>query len=252
MEESMWNSKMATVYYGMCHTFLYPDKLEADMINDGLLFFLEPTINYRIIFHDPKFYHMVSNTFTFPRIWLEYKVDLNMKSDYFDWYYISVTEHHLLNRPEQPCEEKEDYDFLKCVKTSQAESVGCRPPWDIWSPHTIPLCQTVVQLQQHERLDWLDINYEQKMIINNTGCLVPCKYKVSNIQKYLEISIYTEKGRLLDFKSKHFSVSYIQTEQFRNAGSLISGELQILTSCSFCNDMVVYFCFVSLADTTKI
>ena len=23
------------------------------------------------------------------------------------------------------------------------------------------------------------------------------------------------------------------------------------TSCSFCNDMVVYLCFVSLADTTK-
>ena len=121
MEEAMWSSKMATVYYGMCHTFLYPHKLEADMINDGLLFYLEPTINYRIIFHDPKFYHMVSNTFTFPRIWLEYKVGLNMKKDYFDWYYISVTEHHLLNRPEQPCEEKEDYDFLECVKTSQAD-----------------------------------------------------------------------------------------------------------------------------------
>ena len=54
MEESMWSSKMATVYYGMCHTFMYPHKLEADMINDGLLFFLDPTINYRIIFHDPK------------------------------------------------------------------------------------------------------------------------------------------------------------------------------------------------------
>ena len=98
----------------------------------GLLFFLDPNINYRIIFHDPKFYHMVSNTFTFPRIWLEYKVGLNMKSDYYDWYYISVTEHHLLNRPEQPCEEEEDYDFLECVKTSQARMVGCRPPWDIW------------------------------------------------------------------------------------------------------------------------
>ena len=101
-------------------------------------------------------------------------------------YYISVTEHHLLNRPEQPCEVKEDYDFLECVKSSQAKSVGCRPPWDIWSPESIPLCQTVVQLQQHERLDWLDINYEQKMIINNTGCLVPCKYKVEQYFKIFQ------------------------------------------------------------------
>ena len=61
---------------------------------------------------------------------------------------------------------------------SQARRVGCRPPWDSWSPQDIQLCQTVEQLQQHENLDWLDINYEQKMIINNTGCKVPCSYKV--------------------------------------------------------------------------
>ena len=35
MNQSMWSSKMATVYYGMCHTFMYPHKLEADMVNDG-------------------------------------------------------------------------------------------------------------------------------------------------------------------------------------------------------------------------
>ena len=93
-------------------------------------------------------------------------------------YYISVTEHHLLNRPEQPCEEKEDYDFLECVKTSQARMVGCRPPWDIWSPHTIPLCQTMEQLDQHELLDNTYLSFEQKMIVNQTGCRVPCKYKV--------------------------------------------------------------------------
>ena len=28
-------------------------------------------------------------------------------------------------------------------------------------------------------------------------------------------------------------------------------QLKVRTSCSFCNDMVVYLCFVSLADTTK-
>ena len=178
MNQSMWSTKMATVYYGMCHTFIFNDKLRADMINDGLLFFLDPDLSYRVIFHDPKFYHVVSNTFTFPRIWLEYQTGQNMKAGNYEWYYISVTEHNLLNRPEQPCEEAEEYDFLECVKTSQARRVGCRPPWDSWSPQDIPLCQTMDQLKEHEDLDWLDINYEQKMIINNTGCLVPCKYKV--------------------------------------------------------------------------
>ena len=100
-----------------------------------------------------------------------------MQSGQFDYYDIILTEHHLLNRPEQPCEEEEDYDFLQCVKTSQARRVGCRPPWDSWSPHTIPLCQTVDQLQHHERLDWADVNLEQKMIVNNTGCQLPCHYR---------------------------------------------------------------------------
>ena len=173
--------------YRMCHTFRNPEKIKADTL--GGHFFLEPNMSYKVLLHDPQFYLILINSLTFPRIMLEYKAGQSMqRAGYFTYFFISLTEHHLLNRPEQPCEEKEDYDFLKCVKTSQAESVGCRPPWDIWSPDTIPLCQTVVQLQQHERLDWLDINYEQKMIINNTGCLVPCKYKVeqylANISKY--------------------------------------------------------------------
>ena len=180
MNVSLWSSYMATVFWGMCHTFRYPQKITANhkISLNSTVFNLDPKLNYRIMLHDPKFYHILIKNTVFPRIWLNYRAGQNMEAGTFDAYQITLTEHHLLNRPEQPCEEKEDYDFLECVKTSQAKSVGCRPPWDIWSPATIPLCQTVVQLQQHERLDWLDINYEQKMIINNTGCLVPCKYKV--------------------------------------------------------------------------
>ena len=71
---------------------------------------------------------------------------------------------------DQPCEEEEeDYDFLQCVKTSQARMVGCRPPWDSWSPHTIPLCQTVDQLDQHEMIDAEFGADEQKTILAKTG-----------------------------------------------------------------------------------
>ena len=102
-------------------------------------------------------------------------------------YEISVTEHQLLNRPEKPCEEKEDYDFLECVKTSQARSVGCRPPWDIWSPHNIPFCQTMDQLDQYEKLEQFFFYFHLRKIVKKTGCRVPCSYKArseigSNIQ----------------------------------------------------------------------
>ena len=84
----------------------------------------------------------------------------------------------LFNREEQPCQEDEEYDFLECVKTSQARRVGCRPVWDVWSPLDIPLCQTMEKLQEHEMLDFNYFYIEKKMIAKNTGCKVPCKYKV--------------------------------------------------------------------------
>ena len=102
----------------------------------------------------------------------------NLVAGTYDYYDISVTQHHLLNRPEQPCEEEEDYDFLECVKTSQARRTGCRPPWDIWSPPSLPLCQTMDQLDQYEKLE-LDTFYHSEMILTTTGCRVPCIYKVS-------------------------------------------------------------------------
>ena len=161
---------MAVIGYGLCHTFTY------NTAESSRSFLLDPTLNYRIYIHDTKFYHLILRSL-FPQILLQYKAGKNIEAGTYDLYEISVTQHHLLNRPEQPCEEEEDYDFLQCVKTSQARRVGCRPPWDSWSPHTIPLCQTVDQLQHHERLDWADVNLEQKMIVNNTGCQLPCHYR---------------------------------------------------------------------------
>ena len=178
VKESLWRTTMDTVYYGTCHTFNYSDRIYADMVLDSFLFYLDPSLKYRVIFHDPKFYHIVSNTLTFPRIWLEYKAGQNMKPGHYEWFYITLTEHNNLNRPEQPCEEEEDYDFLKCVKTSQARRVGCRPPWDSWSPDTIPLCQTMDQLWEYDGLDFRLKHVEQKIILNYTGCQPPCKYKV--------------------------------------------------------------------------
>ena len=184
MEEALWSSYMASVLYGMCHTFLFPRKVEANQLTtttiQSSVFFLDPSLNYRIIIHDPKFYHILTKFGIFPRIWLEYKTGQNMEAGNYEFSEITVIEHHLLNRPEQPCEEEEDYDFLQCVKTSQARMVGCRPPWDIWSPHTIPLCQTMEQLQEYEKIDTKLFSIKRKVkFLSKTGCKIPCSYKVS-------------------------------------------------------------------------
>ena len=168
------------------------------------LFFLNPELSYRIIIHDPSFYHIVERGEIFPRIWLEYKASRDMQAGHYEGYFLSVTEHHLLNRPEQPCEEAEDYDFLQCLKTNQAEIVGCRPPWDSWSPHTIPLCQTMEQLQHYERLDMTYLHQELPLMINSSGCQVPCKHKVG----------LTTTHQLSKFQYHKFTTPWSQTSAY--------------------------------------
>ena len=74
---SNWNVTNGSVYMGKCHTYQYPNTLEADMVTDGLLFALNPNTSYRVFFHDPKYYLLVSNPMVYPRIWFEYKVILS-------------------------------------------------------------------------------------------------------------------------------------------------------------------------------
>ena len=176
LNSSLWTSNMPTIYGGMCHTFTYENIQNTDeSVNDVEL---DPTLNYRIFIHDPKD-HFLLKTF-FPPIFLQYQIGKNIKAGYYDQYFITLTERHLLNRPEQPCEEEEDYDFLQCVKTSQAREVGCRPPWDIWSPHTIPPCQTMDQLKEYEKIDLRIFGATtKKTFVMRTGCKVPCNFKVS-------------------------------------------------------------------------
>ena len=101
---------MDIVYLGLCHTFTYPNRTINDRSHS--YFYLEPGLNYRIMIHDPKFYLSLIKSGIFPRILVQYKSGQNIEAGHFEVHEIKVTEHHLLNRPEQPCEEEEDYDFL--------------------------------------------------------------------------------------------------------------------------------------------
>ena len=177
MSNIYWTPNFGSPYLGMCHTFLYGKGLKADMMKDGLLFQLDPNLSYKVIIHDPKFYLIASNPLVFPRIWKEMKGS-EIKANKFKWLYISMTEHRLLNRQEKQCEEDiDDYDFIACVKTSQAREVGCRPGWENWSDVRYPICSNMENLRIHEQMDWAIFNDERKIIVNKTGCKIPCTYK---------------------------------------------------------------------------
>ena len=90
-----------------------------------------------------------------------------------------------MDRPEKQCEADEDYDFIGCVKTYTAKIVGCRPGWEDWSSKKYPLWTRIEELRAHEKIDWELNNAEQKIIINETDCKIPCKYRVYSIVEQL-------------------------------------------------------------------
>ena len=93
MDESLWTSDMALIFFGVCHSLIYPHKISADhrdVVNSST-FYLDPSINYRIFIHDPKFYLLLSKNGIFPRIFLQYKSGQNLEAGQFDYYEISVT-----------------------------------------------------------------------------------------------------------------------------------------------------------------
>ena len=61
------------------------------------------TLSYRVYLHDPAYHYLVSNPLVSPRVFRQYK-DLTSEGSTYQWFYISSSEHHKLNRVTQPCE----------------------------------------------------------------------------------------------------------------------------------------------------
>ena len=105
---------------------------------------------------------------------------------------------HPLSTSVKCLKESEDYNFQTCVKTSLAEKVGCRPPWDSWSPASSPLCARVEDMARHEEYDWDLYNFEQKIVLNFTGCKVLTIY-IYNIYN-LKLCIYKVPCKYREYK----------------------------------------------------
>ena len=74
LNSSYWSEAPGSVFLGRCHTFQFPNKVEAHMITDGLIFGLDPNKAYVVLLHDPNYFLLASNPLIFPRIWLDYRV----------------------------------------------------------------------------------------------------------------------------------------------------------------------------------
>jgi hypothetical protein len=86
-----------------------------------------PGQNYSVFIHDPNFYMNTTNPEIIPHIFL------NMDDGQSQMISLKTTYHHMMNKPQQPCESSESYSFTACIKNSISRIIGCRLEWDSWS-----------------------------------------------------------------------------------------------------------------------
>ena len=197
MEDSFWNKTVHTVFLGMCHTFQFPGKVGSQAYMNSFVFALDPNLSYQIYLHDPKYYYIVINPTVSPRLYFDLKVmgmyiqftnhqifysvffkPQIMEPGKYILHYFSVTQHELLHDPSEPtCNPDPHYVFISCIKSHFAKKVGCKPPWDSWSPDSFPVCNSLEQLSMHENLDFLYLQYDKVTLLNESGCFVPCNFK---------------------------------------------------------------------------
>ena len=114
LNSSSWISDISYTQVGKCHTL--NNSVPLDFSN--WVFNLK-NISYKIFVHDPDFHLISSNPAVIPSLWIQ---DINN----FPMIYIEVIQHIKIHRPEQSCEERENYSFTACIKNSLSRKVGCR------------------------------------------------------------------------------------------------------------------------------
>ena len=173
---SHWTSDLTVTTFGMCHTMEYKQLFSADFQQHSIWFTLRPDLVYDVYFHDSKFFLLTNNLVAIPQAQLRKKKNLQTNLE-FDFYPIVVCEHRNLNRPNKPCVDDPDHNFMTCIKNSLATKIGCRLPWDNVSNNAYPICKTIEQIRDHEAFFFNISKMELKDVLQRTRCKVPCHYK---------------------------------------------------------------------------
>ena len=157
---------------GKCFTLKTSRKLGSNF--GSLVVSLNKNLAYYIFVHDPEFFFFTSNPRAYPGFFMILRGDEQGEKVHFSS--IEVIKHSNLHRPDSICEESLNYSLSDCIKMSISSDVGCKLPWNEFSLK-IHTCNTVEQFQRHENLYSYYAASEQKIIINMTGCKLPCSYR---------------------------------------------------------------------------
>jgi hypothetical protein len=193
LEADHWMENLSWISNGKCQTLNVSQvKIGSDLFHPLIIIFNTTVDTYTMI-HDPNFFILGPNPQTMPRIMTIQNEDYDSKL-----LYIQTIEHVKMNLPEKPCEDSPTYTLTGCISSSISHKVGCRPQWDRMHNKTEPICTEMEQLVKIDK-EYNDLAIvEQTEIRDQTGCLLPCRYKEYKVaDEPLTVSMETRSINLI-------------------------------------------------------
>jgi hypothetical protein len=118
LQSKYWIEELSFFMFGKCHTLKNSVPLNTNFWSIDF----NKSLNYFVMIHDPNYFMMTANPETVPMIFL----DLDGLENVQLYAFLKVVKHINLDRPDQPCSDKDDYSFTACVKNSVTKRIGCR------------------------------------------------------------------------------------------------------------------------------
>ena len=126
LNRSSWTKDIGITSNGRHFTW-DPQRFITPKMDDFIFVSVYKNFKFYVFVHDVKFYTVSTNPLGTTSAFWEFEAN-SMPSHYQE---LTLVKHKRLNLEHQPCEEAEDYSFIRCVKESLAEQIGCRQPWDL-------------------------------------------------------------------------------------------------------------------------
>ena len=140
VDHSLWVPHFSYTVFGLCYTYNSSLKLGSDYRTGSIYFGLNADLEYIIFVHDPNIFLLNFN----PNLPMN---QISYDAKHWQMRRMEVVQHEKLNVPTKPCNTDPDYSFTGCVRKTLSSYVGCRLPWDQWTPTGVPLCTTMDQFR---------------------------------------------------------------------------------------------------------
>ena len=106
LDERLWTEDFTVGFEGRYHTLTIPRKLTTEWRQDQIYLDLNPNLIYDVYIHEINYFILNKHSFGLPMCHEE--ITPNPRGQYFEFI---LTEHEVLNLPENPCEEDKNYNF---------------------------------------------------------------------------------------------------------------------------------------------